>query len=246
MRTRWTAGFLILPLLVVATTAVAAPNDEPKDPRSLEYELALRGHPDLEYRMYGMTAWKAGDFGYAMTLFRRAARFGDKPSQGMIAEMYAHGQGVERDMALAYAWMDLAAERGYRDFVVRRERYWARMDDATRERAIREGQAIYEEFGDAAAKPRFAVQLRREARNVVGSRTGFAGAVSITIPSSLGEQTIDGSTLQSINYWDPDKYWALQDRLWKEPGGKADVGDLERVDATAPKGDDGRDGDGDR
>ena len=208
---------------------VVMAGETPGDARSLEYELMLRGHPDLEYRKYGMDAYTRKNYDYAMTLFRRAAHFGDKPSQGMIAEMYAQGEGVERDMALAYAWMDLASERGYKDFVIRRERYWARMDEATRARALEEGKAIYAEYGDAVAKPRFANQLRRESKNIAGSRTGFAGNVKITIPSSLGQQTIDGTTFKSFSYWDPDAYWKLQDRLWKNPNPTAKASDLQEV-----------------
>ena len=204
----------------------------PKDARSLEYELAFRGHPDLEYRMYGVERYRKGQYDQAMTLLRRAAHYGDKPSQGLIAEMYAQGQGVERDMALAYAWMDLAAERGYKDFVVRRERYWARMSEAERERALKEGAGVYAEYGDDVAKPRFARQLLTESRKGVGSRTGYVGTVRVTVPSAFGDQSFDGEQLRSFSYWDPEKYWKLQDAMWKNPGGKVEAGDLEDVRAT--------------
>lgn len=227
------ARMLPVALLVLLLAAPAAHADEP-DARSLENEMAFRGHPDLEFRNYGMDAYQRGDYARALTLLRRAARFGDKPSQGMIAEMHALGQGVPADMALAYAWMDLAAERGYRDFIVRRERYWARMSEADRARALVEGRPIYAEYGDEVAKPRFADQLRRESRNGVGSRTGFNGNVRVTIPSWYGVQTIDGTLLTSVGYWDPDQYWALQDALWKEPGGRVDAGDLEDVKIAPP------------
>lgn len=243
------AVVVALALGLAGPLSLATAGEAPDDARSLEYELLLRGHPDLEYRLYGMNAYKRKDHAYAMTLFRRAAYFGDKPAQGMIAEMYAHGEGVERDMALAYAWMDLASERGYKDFVIRRERYWARMDEATRQRALQEGKAIYAEYGDAVAKPRFALQLRRESRQIVGSRTGFAGNAQITIPSSLGQQTIDGTTYKSASYWDPDAYWKLQDALWKNPNPTVEASDLQEVvldGATAPAPAAGGDaGDGD-
>lgn len=209
---------------------------EPPDARSLEHEIAFRGHPDLEFRLYGVEAYRRGEYDRALTLLRRAARFGDKPSQGLIAEMYASGQGVPADMALAYAWMDLAAERGYRDFIVHRERYWARMNETDRGRALSEGKAIYDEYGDDAAKPRFADQLRRESRNGVGSRTGFNGNARITIPSAFGTQTLDASQVASISYWDPDQYWKLQDAMWKNPGGRVEAGDLQDVRTnTAPQ-----------
>lgn len=204
----------------------------PADARSLEYELTFRGHPDLEYRMYGVERYRKGQYEQAMIRLRHAAYYGDKPSQGLIAEMYALGHGVERDMGLAYAWMDLAAERGYQDFVVRRERYWARMTEDERASALEKGKAVYAEYGDVVAKPRFARQLQRESRKGVGSRTGFGGNVQITIPSRFGDQRIDAAQLRSISYWDPEKYWKLQDAMWKNPGGKVEAGDLEDVQAT--------------
>lgn len=223
----------LLPLAFAVSLPVAWA-EEAKDARSLEFELMLRGHPDLQYRMWGMEAFGRQDHKAAMTLFKRAARYGDKPSQGMIAELYAHGQGVEQDMALAYAWMDLAAERGYKDFVVRRERYWVRMDEATRQRALEHGQAIYAEYGDDVAKPRFADQLRRESKKGVGSRTGFAGNARIVLPSAFGEQVIDGTTLNRLDYWNPDQYWAVQDRLWRDPAGSVRVGGVESVAPAQP------------
>jgi hypothetical protein len=221
---------VMAPLTVVASDAKPA---QGADARSLEYELALRGHPDLQYRMYGVERYRRGEYDVAMTLLRHAARFGDKPSQGLIAEMYAAGQGVPTDMALAYAWMDLAAERGYRDFVVRRERYWARMSEAERAHAVEQGQAIYAEFGDDVAKPRFADQLRKASKEGVGSRTGFAGNARVTVPSTFGDQTFDATQLRSMSYWDAKKYWALQDALWKNPGGRVEAGDLQDVRTRA-------------
>src|SRR5690606_37219363 len=84
----------------------------------------LKAHPDLRYRLHGLEKYKERDFDDALKFFRRAAFYADKPSQGMVAEMYWRGEGVEQDRALAYAWMDLAAERGYRGFLGLRERYW--------------------------------------------------------------------------------------------------------------------------
>ena len=77
----------------------------------------LEHHQDIQYRMLGMTAYKDGRFDDALRFFRRAAFFADKPSQGMVAEMYWNGQGVPRDPVQAYIWMDLAAERGYLGFL---------------------------------------------------------------------------------------------------------------------------------
>lgn len=215
-----------------APTGAGAKVDPKHDVRMLENELRFRGHPDLLFRSYGVDAFRRKEYEYALKVFKRAAWYADKPSQGMIAEMYATGRGVAPDMALAYAWMDLAAERGYRDFVLHRERYWERMDEATPARAVQVGQEIYAEYGDDVAKPRFATELRRESKEMVGSRTGFANNVKITIPSLFGEQTFEASDLDKIDFWDAEAYWKLQDRMWKNPNPKVRVSGLEEVVTT--------------
>lgn len=231
----------LLPLALHVTPVLAAAKaDLADDPRAVSAGF-FNYHPDLQYRSYGTEAYAKKDYARALTLFRRAAFFADKPSQAMIAEMHARGEGVERDMALAYAWMDLAAERGYVDFIGLRERYWAALDEAGRARALEEGQALYAKYGDAAAKPRFATQLRRGSKEIVGSRTGFASNVKIKIPGPAGEQTLDGTKFKDISYWDADKYWKMQDRIWRNPSGKrVNVGDVEvvrtdRVESRVPK-----------
>lgn len=203
----------------------------------------LSWHPDLRFRLSGLEARDRKRYEDAFKLFRRAAFYGDKPSQGMVAEMYWTGQGTDRDPALAYAWMDLAAERGYTGFLGLRERYWNALDPSQRERAIEEGRALYARYGDAATTPRIAAQLRRGSSKVTGSRTGFAGNLQILVPGpgGLGE-TIDGSKFYDQRYWDPAKYRAWHDAIWSAPKvGRVEVGELEqvgsRIPATAPDAD---------
>lgn len=199
----------------------------------LNSEAFLQAHPDLNYRRHGMVAYDAGRYERALTRFRRAARYADKPSQAMIGEMLWKGEGVARDPALAYAWMDLAAERGYAGFTVLRERYWARMDEAQRQDAVRRGAAVYAEFGDEVAKPRIAAVLRRESRRTTGSRTGFTGQLKVYIPGPGGlPQAIDGSQFYDPRFWDPEQYQAWHDSIWTNPRtARVTVGDLEDADS---------------
>ncbi len=233
MRTRIVL-LTLLPLALATSPSLALAKDDPADDPRVVSAGFLNFHPDLQYRGYGYAAYRKQQFERALVLFRRAAYFADKPSQGMIGEMYAKGEGVPRDMALAYAWMDLAAERGYVGFTVLRERYWAAMSQAERDRSLEQGQALYAQFGDGAAKPRFATQLRRGSKEGVGSRTGFKGNVKINILGPSGEETIDGSKFRDASYWNADQYWAMQDRVWRNPAGaKVNVGDVEAVRDTA-------------
>jgi len=221
---RWTLP-LLLPMLALLPVAghaadkkptAAIPADPTTDPLMITAGF-LSGHPDLRFRLLGMEKRTAGDQEAAFKFFQRAAFYADKPSQAMVAEMLWNGTGTAADRALAYAWMDLAAERGYQGFVELRERYWAALTPAQREQAIAQGEAIYARFGDAAAKPRIAVALRRERRNVTGSRTGFTGNLRIVVPGPAGPEEIDGSKFYDDRYWDPDKYQQWHDAIWAKP-----------------------------
>jgi len=234
IRPRFRIALLALPLLAGLTApAFAAQNVVPPEPTEDPMLITagfLDHHQDMKYRLLGLEAYNAKRYDDAMRFFRRASFFADKPSQGMVAEMYWNGQGVDRDPAMAYAWMDLAAERGYVGFIALRERYWKDLSAAERERAVQEGQAIYAKFGDAAAKPRYEFQLRVGKREMTGSRTGFNRGVQIEIPGPAGSQMIEGSKFYDERYWDAKKYWAWQDRVWRNPNGvRVTVGEIEEI-----------------
>lgn len=220
-------------LLLVVAPSPASELPPEGDPLVVNSAGFLAYHPDLRFRQLGLEAWEQGRHDEAMTYFRRAARFGDKPAQGMVAEMLWNGEGVAQDRPLAYAWMDLAAERGYRRMLIRREVFWEALGEDERARAISEGERLYAEYGDAAAKPRLEARLRQGRRNATGSRTGMTGNLRITIPTPSGEVTIDGSQYFDAKYWDPDEYWAWQDHSWTAPvRGRVDIGPM-RIDAPS-------------
>jgi len=196
----------------------------------------LSWHPDLRFRLRGLEAMKEREFEDAIKFFQRAAFYADKPSQGMVAEMYWTGQGVPKNPVLAYAWMDLAAERGYVGFLGLRERYWNALDSGQRVRAVEEGQTLYARYGDAAARPRIAAQLRRGRSQTTGSRTGFAGNVQIIVPGpGDSSRSIDGTKFYDERYWDPAQYQQWHDSIWSKPKvGRVDVGEIEQVQSRVP------------
>jgi len=210
-----------------ATAPVLAKENNGQDATVMSTESFLEQHPDIHYRLLGLKAYRAKKFGDALAHFRRAARFADKPSQGMVAEMLWAGEGTPADRALAYAWMDLAAERDYNLMLVRREVFWQSLDAGERARALAEGKAIYAEFGDEVTQPRLERLLRAERRRVTGSRLGFVGNVQIVIPSPTGDVSIDASHYYQDKFWKPEEYWKWQERDWKPPAkGHVEVGPL--------------------
>lgn len=192
----------------------------------------LSGHPDIRWRREGLHEYANERYAEAMTRFLRAARYADKAAQAMVAEMYWEGIGVAQDRALGYAWMDLASERRYPNFLILRERYWHALDEADRRDALERGQAVFAEYGDEIAKPRLEKVMRRESRKVTGSRTGFVSG-NLTIIPNTGPlagtgMTIRADELYSEKYWKPEQYWRLQDEVWKgTPKGEVEVGELQ-------------------
>lgn len=234
---QWKAtGVLLAGLLASSMTFAASPAPpDPTQDRLMMTAGFLNGHPDLRFRLLGLEKHKAGNREDAFRFFQYAAQYADKPSQAMVAEMLWNGNGTVQDRALAYAWMDLAAERGYEGFVELRERYWAQLDETERARSIREGEALYARYGDAAAQPRLAAVLRRERRGTTGSRTGFTGNLRILVMGPAGPEEIDGSKFYDERYWDPAKYQAWHDSVWMKPRiATVDVGSVQQVKAVDP------------
>lgn len=215
-------------LCLGSITAVAAtPNRETSPKAEVLTAGFLSYHPDLKYRIRGMMALNRGAKAEALAEFQHAARFADKASQAMVAELLWSGDGVPIDRALAYAWMDLAAERGFKSFSARREIYWNALTEAEREAAIAAGKSLYTEYGDEKARPRLERKLNMGRRGVTGSRVGSVGALVIRIPGPGGFTTIDGSTYYASHYWKPDEYFAWQDEVWNVlPRGTVEIGPI--------------------
>lgn len=232
---------LLLALAVPVTSLAAppapqAPSALPSDPTEDPLLISagfLNGHPDLRFRMLGMEKQRANNLQAAFGFFQRAGFYGDKVSQAMVAEMLWNGTGTAVNPPLAYAWMDLAAERGYKGFLELRERYWAALSEAERVQAVTEGEAVYARFGDAAAEPRLALAMRREQKRMTGSRTGFAGNVKILVPGPNGTtEQIDGTKFYDSRYWDPAQYRQWQDTIWSTPRvARVDVGSVTQLPA---------------
>ena len=201
----------------------------------LSSQAFLANHPDMMNRMRAMEEIERGDEVRAASYFRRAAHYADKQSQATYAEMLWEGRGVPQDRAAAYAWMDLAAERGYSLFLAFRERYWDELGEADRARAIEVGQEVYAQYGDDVAKPRLENIIRRASRNITGSRTGSVGFLKIVIPGPGGGITIDGKDFYDKRFWEPKRYWRWQAEVLEGvTEGRVIVGDLKTLPKDAP------------
>ncbi|HIE4562695.1 TPA: hypothetical protein ACXNIY_000749 [Stenotrophomonas maltophilia] len=202
----------LLGLLAVPSLGSAqAPRADAYEAIVLQSHEFLTYHPDLRFRGLGMDARERGRDEEARTQFRNAARYGDKLSQAALADMLWNGQGGPADRALGYAWMDLAAERGTEWLVVQRERYWQALTPEERERAVREGRALYAEYGDPAANPRLERELRAGSMQQTGSRAGWNGAMRSQGRGDAGARVLQPEKHQLARYWDPVAYRQWQD-----------------------------------
>lgn len=187
-------------------------------------------HPDLRFRRLAVEARVQQRDGQAREFYLHAARYADKLSQGALAEMYWMGAGGDSDRALAYAWMDLAAERGAPLFLAFREKYWEQLSHPERERALREGTRLYADYGDAIAKPRLEKLLRKGRNQVTGSRVGWLGPnLKMYLPGEVGPRIAE--TYYAEHFWQPRQYWAWQDQmiLTPEKSGDVKVGPAEQM-----------------
>lgn len=197
--------------------AMPAAGSSPAPPADAYETIVLQSHeflvyhPDLRFRGLGMQARERGRHEEARNDFRNAARYGDKLSQAALADMLWNGQGGPVDRALGYAWMDLAAERGTEWLVVQRERFWEALSADERERAVREGRALYAEFGDPAATPRLERELRAGSMRQTGSRAGWNGAMRSQGRGDAGARVLQPEKHQLARYWDPVAYRQWQD-----------------------------------
>jgi uncharacterized protein len=219
---------LLLAALLIGGTAIAGPDSAARQTLNVPERHVMSSiafaqtFPDHRWRARGSEAFGRGRHEEARRHFMQSARYGDKLSQAMLAEMHWNGLGGSVNRATAYAWMDLAAERGYPHLLALREHYWEQLDDHQRQQALQVGEGIYREYGDEAAKPRMEAALRRSRNSGTGSRTG----------ASVGTRVYEGDGSSSVNsftpgtevtgfrdsrFWDVDRYWAILDRAYGNP-----------------------------
>lgn len=219
MRTSgWVLGIGLV--LGMAAGAVPARDDAPlidrEDQKVMSTIAFLDAHPDLKYRREGWLAFDAGDHAAAIGHFREAARFGDKISQAMLAEMAWKGLGQPVDRPLGYAWADLAAERGYRQFVALREQYWAKLTAHERERAIEVGQPLLPVYSQEATQATMEKHLRKARRYMIAGRVSRGG--DVYVPGPGGQWTrIRGHDFYAEKFWNPQWYQEWTDQVWKDP-----------------------------
>jgi uncharacterized protein len=214
--------------------AVAAESDQKARDDYTVLKLAASHLPNERHRIDAAWAAANGRWRDAARMFRLASRYADKYSQHRLSMLYWHGVGVERDRVEAYVWADLAAERGYPQFLAIRERMWAELSPTEQAAVPARGDALYREYGDPVAKRRFADVLAQAKRKITGSHTGFVGTLGVAVFTKNGllPNLFENEAVASIYKparIDPERYWTIEDRIWKDV--TVTVGDLQSTSA---------------
>lgn len=235
--------------------SAAAPLQDPQSQKVLAAmsNTSTWGHPDQYGEFTGMQRYATGDYKAAMKYFLIGARYADKLSQLSIGLIYLNGQGVHKDPVTAFAWIAIAAERKYPQFLATRDAVWAQLDAQQRELAKALVDELYPEYGDATAKRRMALRLRWTRSEMAGSYLGF-GSDSVNsltpgqffqdspnpkftghAPPACGAKTIGGAPMTGCGNvyvaWrrDPKQYFKARDSEWT---GTVSVGAMKQVDAS--------------
>jgi len=233
MRASFGKRMLCAALAAVMLAPAAHADGDPLDDPGVQKTLRAMAnsstwyHPDIFGMTVGMRRYAHKDYAGALKYFEIGSYYADKLSQLSTGLMYKNGEGVKKDPVTAYAWLDLAAERDYPEFVSTRDNLKAELSPEQLAQAMEARKKLGERYGDAVAKPRMAQQLRFGQMEMTGSRTGFdSGANHLATSDHCGPALVIGGRtvpqagcgsvdMYSRDNWDPDKYFAGRDREWK-------------------------------
>jgi len=251
MLKHWTRHAVIAGVLAAATTAMAQTDEDPlHDPYVQKTLRAMNDastwyHPDLFGEYAGVRRYAHHQYKEALRYFEVGAYYADKLSQLSIGLIHLNGEGVRKDPVTAYAWIDLAAERAYPDFVATRDRVLAQLTPEQRDQAQALRDKLAQKYADAVAKPRMEQQLRIGAAQMTGSHTGFdSGVLHAAMKQNCGVGAViggvsvpvagcGGNDIYAKSRWEPNEYFASRDAQWKAT---VSVGKLEEADAAPAKG----------
>jgi uncharacterized protein len=220
-------------------SSVAAADAEAVKKFDVRFALSTH-HANERYRLYAQTAAADGRLNDAAKFFRIAATYADKYSQLRLSMLYWHGVGVPQDRVEAYIWADLAAERGYPQFLAVREQMWRELTPDQQASAALRGPALYVQFGDAVAKQRFRSKLARSATRAHAKRIGgiqvLPGKTLRRGVVASREEEEAWSLAYSPSRVDPEMYWAIEDRIMTRGlSSTVTVGDIEETARAKPE-----------
>jgi len=148
--------------------------------------------PDQFYTCEAMQNFKRGFDKQALSLFKKAAKFGSKRSQYKIGLMYVGGYGAPVDLVEGAAWLLLANERNVMHSTEQLALVMSELSAEGRVDAKARAQALRAEYGDVVALKRRARWVRKMQRRTTGSHLGQPMA-TVSIPGGEGRTALQNN-----------------------------------------------------
>ncbi|MEM1089055.1 MAG: hypothetical protein AAF552_00225 [Pseudomonadota bacterium] len=141
----------------------------------------IQDYPDIVHYRAAVRSYKDGFNTHAREQFQLAAGWGNKEAQFNLALMHFAGIGVTVDRVKGAAWALLADERGDGRFRKTRREIMGLLAPEEKQAALDLARELKNDFGDFQALEKRAKWVRKQKRELTGSRTGsLASAVRIT------------------------------------------------------------------
>lgn len=210
------AGLAGLALVLAGLALPAAAEEAP--PRDPGLGLGYSEHVPSAWEMrQGRQKYRSGNFTGAYWHYLNAAVWADKFAQYNIGVMYLRGEGVEFDAVRGWAWLELAAERGYPDMVQAADQLYELLDAEQRaegERILRE--ELLPDYGDETRVPATARRMDRELRKATGTRTGSQAALSFLRVYDGSGISRRGDEYYAAAKWDFERIVRFETQLMKD------------------------------
>lgn len=184
-----------------------------------EFRTTFDNVPGNRLFMSANELHRAGDYPTALHQYHSAAHWANKRAQYNIGVHHARGLGTTQDLALAWAWVSLSAERGYPALKARSDFLWELLSGEQRAHAVSIlNDELLPLYGDAVALPRTVARMRRARQNATGTRTGSIGTMRV-ITRPKAPDAPDGTRDAAIHFaktnWDMERLLEYEARAFR-------------------------------
>lgn len=114
--------------------------------------------------------YEAGEFGKAFKMYVKLGKMGVSHSQDRVSQMYERGEGTKVNLNEAYAWSVLAAQRGAKSKVSRRDNLLEQSTD--RKKAEKKADKLMSKYGRAALQKKADSKAKLKHNTKSGGCTG--------------------------------------------------------------------------
>lgn len=140
------------------------------------------GRPGVKFFIYGVRAFRKGDYAHAINMYKVAASWAYKPAEYDLGLMYFKGQGVPVNRPLGAAWMVLAAERGGPLYIKARDAMVTLLTNSQFAETDKLWGELKATYGDKVALRRAKVRWAWVKTHRTGTRVGGAtGELSVGV-----------------------------------------------------------------